>query len=167
MDRMVIPNNPKTKKNTLVLIAALCCFVYVNTLAFEVAQTSSGIQLVLTWGFATAMAVFTLRLFALLFEKRASHLVASKPPVFVTTTTWFGKLTIRKCLEIKGAAWVRTRRFSNETDVLLVEVGTYGYQTTTIICNPYSESNIPIATSFCSDIAKFLMLEDKGYVNYA
>lgn len=164
---MVIPNNPKAKKHTPVLIAALCCFVYVNTLAFGVAQTSSGIQSVLALGFSTAMAVFTLRLFALLFEKRASHLVASKPPMLVTTTTWLGKFTAKKCLEIKGAAWVRTRRFSNETDVLLVEVGTYGYQTTTIICSPYSESNIRIATSFCSEIAKFLMLEDKGYVNYA
>ena len=167
MDRMEIPSNPKTMKHTLVLIAALCCFVYVNTLALEVAQTSSGIQSVLTWGFAIAMAAFTLRFLALLFEKTSIHLVASKPPFLVTKKTWFGKFTAKKKLEIQGGAWVRARREVIDSDLLVVEVGTNGYQTTTINCYPYSESRIPIATTLCSEVAEFLVLEDKGYKNHA
>ncbi|MBK8894545.1 MAG: hypothetical protein IPN64_11005 [Propionivibrio sp.] len=164
---MEIPNNLNTKKGTVVLVAALCGFVYVTSLALEVAQTSSGIQSVLTWGFAIAMAAFALRFFALLFEKSSIHLVASKPPLLVTKKTWFGKFTAKKQLEIMGGAWVRARREVMDSDSLVVEVGTNGYQTTTIKCYPYSERNIPIATTLCSEIAEFLVLEDKGYKNYA
>ena len=167
MDRLEIPSNPKTKMHSFIGFGALCGFVYVTTLAFEVAQTSSGIQSVLTWGFTIAMAGFTLRFLALIFENSSIHLVASKPPLLVSKKTWFGKFTAKSSLEIKGGAWVRARREVMDSDVLVVEVGTHGYQTTTIKCYPYSESNIPIAAILCSEIAEFLALEDKGYKNHA
>lgn len=158
---------PKTKMYSLALLAGLCSFVYVITLAVEVARTSSGIQALLGWAFAMAMAIVTLRVLALLFENTSRHLVASRPPLLVTKSTWFGKFSTGKRLEIEDAVWVRTRRVVIDTDVLLVEIGTHGYRTTTVKLYPYSESNIPLATALCAEIAAFLKLEDKGYVNYA
>ena len=87
--------------------------------------------------------------------------------MLVTKSTWFGKFSTGKRLEIEDAVWVRTRRVVIDTDVLLVEIGTHGYRTTTVKLYPYSESNIPLATALCAEIAAFLKLEDKGYVNYA
>lgn len=164
---MEIPSMPKTKMYSITLLASLCSFVYVITLAVEVARTSSGIQALLGWAFAMGMAIVTLRVLALLFGNTSRHLVASRPPSLVTKSTWFGKFSTGKRLEIEDAVWVRTRRVVIDTDVLSVEIGTHGYRTTIIKRYPYSKSNIHLATALCAEIVTFLKLEDKGYVNYA
>ena len=167
MDRMKIPGSLRTKKHTLALITVFCCFACVSTLAIEAALTSSGIKSLLALSFAMPMLALTLRFLALLFEKTTSHLIASKPPLLVTNRIWLGNFSTTNKLEIRGGAWVRARREVGDSDLLVVEVGNNGYQTTAIKCYPYSESNISIATTLCSEIANFLALEDKGYRNLA
>ena len=163
MDRMKIPGSLKTKQHALWIITAFCCLGYASTLAFEAALKSSGSKSLLALSFAIPALVLTLRFLALLFEETTIHLVSSKPPLLVTNKIWLGKFSTTKKLEILGGAWVRTRREVIDSDLLVVEIGTNGYQTTAIKYYPYSEDNIPIAKNLCSEIANFLALEDKGY----
>ena len=165
--KMEITSRTTTKTHRFVLIGVLCGLAYMITRILDLARALTGADRLFGWGFAIAMTALTLRCIFFLFETTSRHLTASKPPTLVTTRTWFGKFTTRKQLEIKNSAWVRARRESMETDLLIVEVGTYGYQTTAINWYPYSENNIPLATGFCTEVAEFLRLEDKGYVNYA
>jgi hypothetical protein len=105
-------------------------------------------------------------LIALFFGSLESSvaLQVSKPPLLITTRTWFGKLKTTKRIPLNNVAWARV--IYTDEMLLSVEVGTHGHQTTSVVCVPYSEQNIPVAEQLCEKVASALRLENKGYHRY-
>ena len=88
----------------------------------------------------------------------------SEPPLLITTRTRFGKFKSTKRTALTNVVWARV--VYAEEMLLSVEVGTHGYQTTSIVCVPYSEQNIPVAEQLCAKVASALRLENRGYHRY-
>jgi hypothetical protein len=96
--------------------------------------------------------------------KSSVALQVSEPPLLISTRTWFGNFKTTKRIPLKNVAWARVI-YADEM-LLSVEVGTHGHQTTSVLCVPYSEQNIPVAEQLCQNVASALRLENKGYHRY-
>jgi hypothetical protein len=127
----------------------------------SLAREMHGPVALLLWAFAIAFLALTIRAAVLPFERRCVYLRAARPPELVKSTSWFGKFTLTKNVPLPEAICVRAR---DEYDSLIaIEVEMRRGQLATIMCMPYGRESVLEAIAVCSDIARFLTIEDRGY----
>ncbi|HXC39562.1 MAG TPA: hypothetical protein VN667_11515 [Burkholderiales bacterium] len=91
-------------------------------------------------------------------------LTASSPPVLTRTTRWFGRYEQVRQVILPNPVSAHVKQLSggDSTD-LAIQVQIAGGSAKTLISEGYSKSKIPRMTAKCTEIARFLKIEDRGY----
>lgn len=77
---------------------------------------------------------------------------------------FYGKKVSVRRDDLSRGAWVRARNAGSHFTEVLVEVGTYGYQTTTLVKLSYRlGKGVPAAEECAQSVSSFLGVPNKGY----